>query len=281
LTGSAPQDASDQQVDKHTHSDHSPLRALAHITMAVALGAACVGFFVGVNSGVSPDAAPSGSPTGNEVPAQATRRDVPTAVAYSGMPTAKLGRRNADWVSKLPEPGTTAQAVTSLPGDPTLRLEALAKRAAARAFEGAPPLVPHSIDQINPAACKLCHQNGLQVGGVVAPKMSHNLLNNCTQCHVESQNTALLSQNPPLTSNAFVGLEAPGPGKRAWPGAPPTIPHATWMRQQCASCHGVFNETGLRSSHPWRTNCMQCHAPSANLDEWPMYRSKPATAASR
>jgi hypothetical protein len=53
---------------------------------------------------------------------------------------------------------------------------------------------------------------------------------------------------------------------RAYDGAPPTIPHHTWMRENCTSCHGLVTRPGTRTTHPWLTNCTQCHAPSAALD---------------
>jgi nitrate reductase (cytochrome), electron transfer subunit len=120
--------------------------------------------------------------------------------------------------------------------------------------------------------------------------MSHGLLTNCTQCHAESRGappvvvatasgaagrTDMDVLPEPLAVNAFHGLEEPGAGTRAWPGAPPTIPHATWMRESCSACHGTLAEAGLRVSHPWRTNCTQCHAPSARLDQMPVPLSPP------
>ncbi|HRC56557.1 MAG TPA: hypothetical protein PKU97_11575, partial [Kofleriaceae bacterium] len=80
-----------------------------------------------------------------------------------------------------------------------------------------------------------------------------------------------------VADSAFVGLPAPGRGERAWPGAPPTIPHTTWMRERCDSCHGVWGASGLRSTHPWRQSCTQCHAPAAALDQRPVW--SPAGAA--
>ncbi|MBK6532709.1 MAG: hypothetical protein IPF99_24875 [Deltaproteobacteria bacterium] len=41
------------------------------------------------------------------------------------------------------------------------------------------------------------------------------------------------------------------------------------MRGRCESCHGVLSQ-GIRSTHPWRESCTQCHAPSAALDQRPM-----------
>jgi hypothetical protein len=41
------------------------------------------------------------------------------------------------------------------------------------------------------------------------------------------------------------------------------------MREACASCHGPSGKRGLRSTHPVRASCQQCHARSAALDQRP------------
>jgi nitrate reductase (cytochrome), electron transfer subunit len=68
-------------------------------------------------------------------------------------------------------------------------------------------------------------------------------------------------------------------GERAGPGAPPTVPHATTMRERCSSCHGVAGALGMRSTHPWRESCTQCHAPSAVLDQRAPADGPPGTDA--
>jgi cytochrome c-type protein NapB len=70
-----------------------------------------------------------------------------------------------------------------------------------------------------------------------------------------------------LTENEFVGTKAPLKGTRAWPQAPPTMPHRTLMREDCLSCHGPQGLFGLRTPHPDRRSCTQCHVPSAELDQ--------------
>jgi cytochrome c-type protein NapB len=150
---------------------------------------------------------------------------------------------------------------------------ALALRASRRAYDGAPPRVPHPVVQTGELDCVACHQNGAVVEGRVAAIMSHETYSSCSQCHVAdvhpmpSAERALLD-GPPIDTR-FVGLEPPTVGPRAWEGAPPVIPHPTQMRERCESCHGVLAE-GLRTSHPWRQSCTQCHAPSAEMDVRPM-----------
>ena len=140
-----------------------------------------------------------------------------------------------------------------------MKLAALADRAKNRAYDGAPPTVPHPVDSQSVAACLACHGEGVRVGDRVASKLSHPVMTNCTQCHVE--------QAPVPVESGFAGVYRAGPGERASPGAPPTIPHHTWLRENCTSCHGLVTRPGTRTTHPWLTNCTQCHAPSAALDQ--------------
>jgi cytochrome c-type protein NapB len=49
-------------------------------------------------------------------------------------------------------------------------------------------------------------------------------------------------------------------GGRATLGAPPTIPHRTLMRENCVACHdGPGAREEIRTSHPERLRCRQCH----------------------
>jgi cytochrome c-type protein NapB len=157
----------------------------------------------------------------------------------------------------------------------TARAAALARRAERRAYDGAPPTIPHPIAQMASPNCLTCHARGMNIGTRTAPAICHEVHASCTQCHVVSERpmpSTALEGGPPFADNSFVGLEAPTHGERASPVAPPTIPHATRMRSECRSCHGVLAE-GLRTSHPWRESCVQCHAPSAALDQRPVGES--------
>lgn len=236
---------------------------------AVAVGIAIVGFLVGV--GAEPviearrhEPGSTGDPHHDDV-------ELPSVAGYDALVTADLGR-NAEWSPSLADlrfdrPGRF-DAVTRTP---EMTRVALADRSRWRAFDGAPPVVPHPITQQSAASCLACHGEGVKVGDRIATKVSHPHFTSCTQCHVES-----ISGNPatdePLTSNEFAGRERSGPGLRAMTGSPPTIPHTTWLRQDCLSCHGLIARPGLRTTHPWQSNCMQCHAPSAELDQLPFAR---------
>jgi cytochrome c-type protein NapB len=223
------------------------------------IGVAVVGFLLGIK-----DTPPQTPPA---PPARSAPDDFPAAVGYAELPAASI-KANDRWEGVL----STLYSPRPAPTDPVTRTEemklaALADRAKNRAYDTAPPTVPHPIDQANSASCLACHGTGLWVQDKLAPKVSHPHLANCTQCHVEGANPALAKFDAPLTENTFGGVARSGPGSRASPGAPPTIPHTTWMRQDCTSCHGLVARPGLRTTHPWLTSCTQCHAPSAALDQ--------------
>lgn len=144
--------------------------------------------------------------------------------------------------------------------------KALAARASRRAYDGAPPTIPHAVRQREFPDCLACHGQGLALAGRRAPIMSHARYDNCTQCHVPSVAPEPLPPGEPA-ENTFVGLASPSSGTRAWAGAPPTIPHPTLMRSECSSCHGVGGVSGIRSTHPARQSCTQCHASDAALEQ--------------
>lgn len=143
-------------------------------------------------------------------------------------------------------------------------VEAVASRAANRAFEGAPPTIPHPVDEADGLICDGCHTDG-SAGVVYDPMMSHSYRVSCTQCHVPGANEQF--GEPPEMHNGFQGRRRWEPVATAGPGGPPPIPHTTLMRTNCLSCHGELGRAGLRTPHPERVSCTQCHAPSAALDQ--------------
>jgi cytochrome c-type protein NapB len=228
------------------------------LVVVLALGTALVGFLRGTREP---------GPLHRPPPLMQAAQDAPAAVTYSELAGAKI-KANAGWKTDLD------QLRSARPGvfDPVVRtdemkLAALADRSANRAYDGAPPVIPHPVQSMQSASCLACHQDGLRVGERVATKVSHPHYVNCTQCHVESKRSDTSWQVDPQAENEFRGIGRAGPGSRAWPGAPPTIPHSTWMRQDCTACHGLVARAGIRTTHPWLTNCTQCHAPSAKLDQ--------------
>ena len=211
------------------------------------LGAALVGFLRGID----------------EPPA--LTRPVPAA------PAAAAARPAPSYAQLMTDRPSRPEVVGAF--DPVVRTEemklaALADRAQNRAFDGAPPTVPHPTGGMNTAAsCLACHGSGLRVGARIAPKVSHPHYANCVQCHAPGAPPELANFATPEPGNGFIGAYRAGPGSRLATGAPPTVPHTTWMRQDCTSCHGLVARPGIRTTHPWLTNCTQCHAPSAALDQ--------------
>jgi cytochrome c-type protein NapB len=219
-----------------------------------------VGFLAGARPDVTPVVRlrPTQRPPGaaDSAPAYAELREQrrgPNAAMYAKVSVALAAR--------LPRPGDPVPPPTEAD-----RVQALAARAGRRAYDGAPPTVPHPVLEMAAPNCLACHERGARIGDKVAPLMSHDRRDSCLQCHVPAR-------EPPTDSpaavahNSFAGLASYGPGGRAWPGAPPTIPHPTLDRGRCDSCHGPTGAVGLRTPHPDRQSCTQCHSPSAVLDQ--------------
>lgn len=227
----------------------------------VAAGAVAV---IGLISGVEG----SGRDLAQQAAVPAVATVAVDARSYRDMRSKAFGPNSAlpaTWFQTLhairPDPFAV---VSQTPAD---RDAALTRRASRRAFDGAPPTIPHAVDQIATPACLSCHGEGAVVAGMTAPIMSHVRHDSCVQCHVVVADPRRLAVTPPAPTTSFIGIESPRGGERAWQGAPPTIPHSTWMRERCASCHGPFGTLGMRTPHPWQQSCTQCHAPSATLDQ--------------
>jgi cytochrome c-type protein NapB len=252
----------------HTAADLLParLRRFVPVLAAIVISLAIVGFFSGIrepSESTRPDA-PRSEPGGS----------VPVAVSYSELPSANLHpnskRQQALGQLRFDRPGMFDAVVRT----EEMKLAAIADRARTRAYDGAPPIIPHPVEARSAASCLACHGEGLKVGDRLASKISHAHWSNCTQCHVEQPPNGLPFV-PDAIDNSFVGVYRAGPGERANAGAPPTIPHHTWMRENCTSCHGLVTRAGTRTTHPWLTNCTQCHAPSAALDQVNFLRGRP------
>lgn len=152
----------------------------------------------------------------------------------------------------------------SQPTEPGDRGEALTQRAERRAYDGAPPTIPHAVEQRGAPTCLACHEQGARVGDRTARAMSHPMYTNCVQCHVVAADPRPVPRVARAVPNEFVGLASSGVGPRAWQSAPPQMPHGTAMRENCISCHGPAGHPGLRTTHPERDNCLQCHTAAAN-----------------
>jgi cytochrome c-type protein NapB len=241
---------------------------------AILLTASISGFFMGLRqtgSQISLTRPVSLATEESERNAIRETNAVPVAVAYAKQDWLKEGS-NRGWqnrVANLFQPPLDLSTLTN--ATEAERAGALRQRAARRAYDGAPPVVPHPIAQDSSAACLACHGEGLVVKDKIASKISHARYASCTQCHAPSSGLGLpLAEAElldPIAGNTFAGAPAPFKGSRAWPQAPPTVPHATLLRSDCLSCHGPRGLLGLRTPHPDRQSCVQCHAPSAELDQ--------------
>jgi cytochrome c-type protein NapB len=233
-----------------------------HIAAAVIVSVAAAGFLTGTGSSGAPPRAPkAAAPTASaeRAPSYAEERGMrrgPNARMYEGSAFTDLTGGG---------PGLFDPVVQS----DADKQRAIADRAARRAYDGAPPTIPHAVDQSAQPDCLACHGRGARIGDRVAAKISHAPYQSCTQCHVVASDPRGMAGAPPPAENRFVGLTSPTGGDRALATAPPQIPHPTLMRSECGSCHGVGGRNGIRSTHPYRQSCTQCHAPSAALDQRP------------
>lgn len=227
----------------------------------VVVSIAVVGFFVGLQSPVT-SASPANGSNSNSPGQKQPDESVLPATRYADMSSATR-------VPAIPTNGlglmSSTDPLAKVEINPEDKLIALAKRDRNRAFNGAPPTIPHPVDQTTTASCMACHGEGARTISLRIPRVSHQFLTNCTQCHVESQPRHMAAIL--FRESEFDGLKAPTEGPRAFTGAPPQIPHSTWMRSDCLSCHGIAGLQGIRTTHPWRKNCQQCHAPSATMDQ--------------
>lgn len=140
-------------------------------------------------------------------------------------------------------------------------------RAERRAYDGAPPIIPH--DEFG-MTCGACHDEwGQSVEGVgFAPASPHDgtsreySTGRCRQCHVPVLTQAM------FVANDWTGLQQDlSPGARLAANSPPTIPHMVLLRENCAACHtGPGARDEIRSTHPERDRCTQCHVEVLSTD---------------
>lgn len=237
-------------------------RRLVHVAAALAVGLAGVGFLRGVRE----SAREATSAAGATKPS--AERTYAPAPGYADLRTKQRGPNAHLYDAAFPALSAPLPAVTEEVRQTDAEREAaLALRKTRRAYDGAPPTIPHDVGQQDMPPCLACHESGARVAGKTATRMSHQRIDNCLQCHVVMKDPRPGAPAVPPPENTFVGAPSASRGERAYAGAPPTIPHSTLMRSECGSCHGVAGISGMRSTHPWRQSCTQCHAPSAVLDQ--------------
>jgi len=161
---------------------------------------------------------------------------------------------------------------TSVPGRAGALKSTASVRAERRLFDGAPPVIPHPPLG---ASCVQCHnEQGMEVADLgFAPPSPHELtrgmsaFSRCNQCHVHRL------ADDEFVANTFAGLAQDlRLGERLYDDAPPVMPHARAMRENCVACHsGPAAREEVRCSHPERTRCEQCHA--SQVDETRFSRS--------
>lgn len=172
----------------------------------------------------------------------------------------------------------------------------LATFRALRAFPGAPPRIPHGLtsEEFRTTRCNTCHEQGGYSArfGAYVPVTPHPELTDCLQCHVGDD--AVVGVPLPSREPDAVCRQCHAPGVRptsfaavdwqpaAWPPpasarlaeSPPVIPHDLQLRGNCLACHmgpGAVEE--IRTTHPERANCRQCHVlASFPMEEAPFTR---------
>ncbi len=251
-----------------------PLSRWGTVIGALGCGIGLVGFLVGmVDQPKSKQ--PAVKTSVSQETGEATR--FASAPNYAAIDSQVHGV-NSDWQSDFAKLKQNRPQLTDLVvRTAEMKADALKDRLRTRAFDGAPPAIPHRIEQQTAQSCLVCHGEGTMVAWKIATKVSHPAWTNCTQCHVEQagslptngrrtkpQSEATVETRWP-PDNTFEGVQRAGPGIRLMPGLPPTIPHSLHMREDCMSCHGLIARPGIRTTHPWLQNCRQCHVAGADV----------------
>ena len=160
-----------------------------------------------------------------------------------------------------------AAEYAAMPTEPNRR-RTLAVFYARRAYPGAPPVIPHSVDEREAfgKACLTCHGSGgfTPRFEAYAPVTPHPELISCRQCHVPVAPGGEGRERGSGVRGSvsdWQTIEPPRLHGSALPGSPPPIPHALQMRENCRACHaGPGAAAELRTTHPERVSCRQCHA---------------------
>jgi nitrate reductase cytochrome c-type subunit len=160
----------------------------------------------------------------------------------------------------------TSYEATPRPGAKVRTLKEFYSR---RAYAGAPPVIPHDAGSngvINDD-CLSCHKDGGFVPeyNAYTPLSPHPEMLNCRQCHVEQV------VEGEFVKSEWIQPDLPKRGRQAIPGGPLTIPHSLQLRDNCLACHaGPQAVVEIKTSHPERENCRQCHVVDHDL---PLFRS--------
>jgi cytochrome c-type protein NapB len=146
---------------------------------------------------------------------------------------------------------------------PVVVLTSSPVRAERRAYDGAPPVIPH---RPLGGACTTCHTAEARTtpGVGLAPPNPHtrtpglSASARCQQCHVFQMTSEVFRESD---FHGFV--QDLRHGERMYAHAPPVIPHGDFLREDCAAFHtGIAARAEVKCTHPERTDCKQCHARS-------------------
>ncbi len=186
---------------------------------------------------------------GSQSPAHLRAAEAPTVVIAAEAGTFHASSQGA--------------ALKKAPDDPnsSRTLEQFHSR---RAYPGAPPVIPHPLFEdrsFGGKSCLACHRDGGYVPPfkAYAPVTPHPDLVNCRQCHVPQPEKAL------FRGSDWTRVSGPPIDQEALPAGPPPIPHTLQLRENCVACHGGPGAVAeIRSPHPERANCRQCHVPGVD-----------------
>ena len=192
---------------------------VAYLICFVVISIAVTGYFVGLQSPMNPSAKSVATVQSNERDtgemsshSNSAAGAVLPATHYADMGNMTLKQAKI-WQTSLAQLKSTVDPLEEFTITPEQKAFALALREQNRAFNGAPPTVPHPVDQMPAQVCAACHSNGFKTETLRIPKMSHQFLENCTQCHVENNPKHMTASL--FRENSFVGLPAPTGGPRA------------------------------------------------------------------
>lgn len=244
-------------MDAQNYTSAGLGRRTTRLIVVAVIALAAIGYVVGLRAGV-PEGTPGLAPVAS--------RGVPTAAAIPAPTYDEIGRGALRAGENLATWAAMAQALRAEDAKPVTdmatRRASLATRAERRAYNGAPPVIPHAAYALDDRSCLACHGQALRLSTRTAKALPHPHLTNCTQCHAPAAPPFFEGQGGTLADNAWVGIPAPREGARAAPGAPPAVPHTLHMRNNCLACHGTHGWPGMQTSHPERRSCLQCHAPT-------------------
>lgn len=247
-----------------SEDDRRLARRLAKIGGAAALMVAAVLALGALATGDADDHGEHARSPGAVPPASALAEGPGSAGAAAYAPPAGSRLASEGEVFRL-SPGATTLAMDA-ERRAGAKVRDLASYRRLRAYPGAPPAIPHDVDDawLRTQACNTCHARGGWVPdqGAYAPVTPHPQFQNCMQCHVDGAEGGL------FVTTEFEPADWPALEQQAltWGDgvedrSPPPIPHALQLRGNCLACHaGPAAVAEVRTTHPERASCRQCHA---------------------